>query len=154
MAHQITNLTWAARATSPWPKPRGRRGTKALGLRYERSVAKALGTKVEHNPWFQFRDGTHQGYCSPDLLLEDFPKNMALVLEVKLTNWRSAWDQLELLYLPVLTLALGVRTVIPVVVVKHLSPGVVVAHTLREAIQRRAEHPVLHWLGHSPFPLG
>lgn len=149
MTYHPRGLLWAERSTSPWPKVRSPRGTKALGLQYERTCARAFPS-AEHGAWFRFQDTIRQGYCSPDLLL--IQGNTALVVECKLTNWLEAWDQLHQLYIPVVGLALGVM-VLPVVLVKHVSPGVVITHSLREAIVRRMERPVLHWLGHGPFPL-
>lgn len=162
--YRVRNLIWARRAfQAPYAKPRGQRGTKALGLRFERLVARAATLQcpgLEHGAWFQFQDATlgagqlgagHRGYCSPDLLLVQGPS--ALVVEVKLTDWQGAWEQLQWLYTPVVEMALQTR-VLPVVVVKHVSPGVTIVTTLREAIIRRAERPVLHWLGEGTFPLG
>lgn len=105
---------------------------------------------AEHGPWFQFQDTQLRGFCSPDLLLTQGQNS--LIIECKLANVEEAWAQLSLLYVPVVELALETK-VMAVVVVKYVGPGMLIVTTLREAVARRRERPVLHWLGEGEFPL-
>jgi hypothetical protein len=105
---------------------------------------------VEHNPWFEFEDDNGHGFCSPDLLLVGTKRT--LVLECKLSDGAQGWMQVSGLYAPVLRGVFGME-VVPVVVTRTLRRGSVVAHSLREAVERAAERPVLHYIGHGPFPL-
>jgi hypothetical protein len=144
----IRNLRWAKQAENPWPKSRPR-AAKAVGLRYERKVAKEL-RPAEHNPWYEYEDDNGHGFCSPDLVMPG--KVRTLVMECKLSNWREGWEQVEGLYLPVLKMVFG-QDVVPVVIVRRVSPGCTVAHSLREAVELWRVRPVLLYIGQGPFPL-
>ena len=147
MPRHVQGLRWAIRAECPWPKSRPR-GTKALGLAYERAAARAL-PRAEHNPWFKFEDRHGIGYCSPDLLF--IRDKAALLLECKLTDWEEAWEQLQRLYIPVVGAALGVSA-FPVVLVKHApASGPTIVTTLAEALATAEHRPVLHWIGRGPL---
>lgn len=147
---RVVGLKWAKRiAECPWP-PRRRSpgGSKAAGLRFERVVAKALGTGM-HNPWFEFEDANGIGHCAPDFILS--VEGRLVVMECKLTATWDAWDQLQHLYLPVVGLAAG-ATPIPVEIARAVGPKRVVVDSLAEALRRAEEQPVLHWLGRGRFP--
>ena len=145
---RITGLRWAREATNPWPRSRPR-DAQARGIRFEKVVAKELRPCL-HNPWYEYEDALGHGFCSPDLIA--LGTKRCLVIECKLTNWREGWEQVEGLYLPILKWVFG-REVVPIVVTRRVSPGCVVAHTLREAVERWEDKPVLHYIGHGPFPL-
>ena len=130
--------------------PRSRpRGAKALGLRYERALARAL-PHGRHGPWYEFIDANGPGYCQPDIVL-DMGECM-FVLESKLSNVEQAKAQIEDLYVPVLTAAHRTK-VHGIIVVRHLTPGVdlaLVHDTLQSAMiaaVRGSQLPLLHWLG-------
>jgi hypothetical protein len=145
---QLDGLKWAEASTNPHGKSRPR-GTKAMGLAYERKVAKAL-PKARHNPWFRFCDNSGVHFCSPDLLL--LTPRVAVVIEVKLTDTSEAWAKLLGLYKPVLELVIG-REVLPMVVVKNLRPtSLNVVTSGFAALQEWEKRPVLHWLGVGQFP--
>lgn len=100
--------------------PIGRpRGAKAAGIRYEKALGKALGSFAEHGPWFQFRDKGGFGHCQPDYLIE-LP-SVVVVLECKYTWTLAAYVQIEALYGPVISFALG-KPVIGLQVCKRLLP--------------------------------
>src|SRR5258706_3509947 len=153
----IRGLTYAARCARPDSIPHGRpRGAKAVGLRYEKALAKALPPGFEHGPWFTFKDINGFGYCQPDFLLN--LHNLAVILECKYTWTPVAWGQMELLYVPVLQRALG-KQVIGIQLCKRLVPeaaagcrivsnlgnGLILAHG--------GERVALHWLENTPIAL-
>ena len=117
----IKNLQLATQMTGrPQAIPIGRpRGAKALGVRYEKLVAKQLPS-AKHGIWWSFRDGNGPGYCQTDLLMQI--GNAMVVLEVKYTWLPEAHGQLSQLYVPVVEKATGLRTV-GVVVCKRLVVG-------------------------------
>ena len=130
------------------PKSRPR-GTRAVGLRYERSLGKCLPL-AEHGPWFEFVDKNGAGWCQPDYILSFRPRFM-VVLECKLSWTFDAIEQLDDLYRPVVEKAFGIPS-IGVVVTKNLAnfPGYwKVRPTLEAAIQaaRADQISVWHWLG-------
>ena len=135
--------------TIPQQRPRG---SKAAGLRYERTVAKALPHAV-HSPWYHFIDNNGRGHCNPDLTID--LGDCIAVLECKLTDTWQAYAQIRELYAPVLRLAHQVP-VIGVVVVHNLSPRtdrMLICTSLAEALVRArgGELPLLHWLGSGPI---
>jgi hypothetical protein len=147
MPRHVQDLIWAERAeASPWPRTRSS-GAKALGLQYERKVAKRL-LRAEHNPWFRFQDRNGLGYCSPDFLWKT--DRFRIVMECKLQDALEAWEQLEGLYLPVLREVFP-EPIIPVVMVKYASQGGNFVESVTEAIQGVASKPAVHWIGHGPI---
>ena len=131
------------------PKSRPR-GTKALGLRYERSLAKYL-PGATHGQWIEFADRNGPGFCQPDFLLNFRPRCM-VVLECKLSWTFDAVEQLDNLYRPVVEKVFGLPAV-GVVVTKNLvrfPPGYwKVCSTLGAAIEVAEEEKmsIWHWLG-------
>ena len=107
------------------------------GLRYERSVVKALrglGFTVEHNPWFEYTYGPDWRLCSPDIIVLTDP-HRAFVVEVKLTYTPIATKKLLEVYCPVVQSATG-RVTSPVTIYKHATPQV-----------NQCPHLALQWLG-------
>jgi hypothetical protein len=152
MTRRIRGLISAAKLTTkPACIPTSRaRGVKALGVRYEREVAKALPV-AEAGAWWEFRDRNGPGYCQTDLLV--LGERFVLVLEAKYTYTVDAWRQLLGLYQPVVELALGLP-VIPVQVCRVLTPNARNVTTgLAEAIElAKAEGwATLHWVGGKPL---
>lgn len=151
----ISGLQYAHQCPTPQHAQgvRRPRGAKAHGLRYEKSVAKALPLAA-HGRWFQFLDANGIGTCQTDLLLEF--KDLVVVLEAKYTWTLTGHVQVERLYQPVVAKALG-KPVVGLVICKNLLDEsamgeVMVVHRLMEAIawcQRK--RTVLHWLGEAPF---
>lgn len=141
--------------------PVGRpRGAKLAGLRYERTLAKALPA-AKHGQWFQYMDSTGRvRYCQTDLLLSW--GGDLLVLECKYTWTLEGHRQLETLYVPILRHLCGLRHVAGFVVAKRLTDEVrrsriVVTGDLTVAAKAAREgHRVCwHWLGASvPEVLG
>ena len=106
VTRQINRLSWAKQSPS---RPPGigvtrARGAKAAGVRYERLLAKAV-PKAQAGVWWEFVDSAGHGWCQTDLVL--IGRDGALVLEAKYTATDRAWEQLEGLYLPVVSAALG-----------------------------------------------
>lgn len=135
----------------PFSAPKGKRGTKGLGLRYEKALAKALPKGFTHGQWFQFVDSHGRGWCQPDFF--SLSANTTVLLECKLTNVLEAREQITHLYTPVLEKAFGLP-VTGIVVVRHLSaePELFrVVTTLREAFASSFRIPTLHWLGKGPL---
>lgn len=142
----VRGLVWASPAERPdLPKSRPW-GTKALGLQYERRVAKAL-PRAKHGPWYEFRDEDGRGVCQPDLVL--LLAKLVLVIECKLSDTLAGESQLKDLYLPVCALAHS-RPAFGLVICKHVKPwSTQVCGSLEEALHALSgtSVPRLHWLG-------
>lgn len=139
---------WGGRASRP-------RGAKALGVRYEKALAAAL-PDAKRGQWWEFVDSNGPGWCQTDLMVEG--ERSVLVLEAKYSWVMQGHTQLELLYRPVVELALG-KPLLGVVVCKSLRagmpPDVRVVGDLPSAVElaRQRRRVVLHWLGSGPlFP--
>lgn len=149
----------SAELLSERPKciPHGRaRGAKAAGLRYQRAFGKAIGRSALDGPWFAFRDLNGNGFCQPDFVI-NLP-SIAVVLECKYTWTPEAFAQIELLYKPVLEMALE-KPVFGFQVCKRLIPeaqkcckvtgmlgnGLVLANS--------GTRVALHWLENTPISL-
>lgn len=156
MTRRVQNLVWAKELEA---KPRcipvncPVQGCRALGVRYEKAMAKALPA-AQHGLWWEFFDGNGPGFCQTDLLLVG--PHYALVLEVKYTYTTEAWEQLETLYGPVVEKALE-KEVLGVQVCKII-PGLIgteISASLEESIdaaKRKGLRSVLHWSGLGPLP--
>ena len=158
MAHRkVKGLQWACQlAGRPKIIPLGRpRGVKALGLRYERALARAV-PMAKHGLWFEFLDANGPGFCQPDLVIEG--QEAVLVLEVKLSWVPDGHTQIEELYRPVLA-ACCKKPVYGVQVTRNLRPGmgaVTVVGSLQEAVaEAKAGRLVCwHWLGTEVVSVG
>ena len=147
---EVRGLRWA-RALRGRPSciPVGRaRGIKALGVRYERELAKEL-REAKRGVWFEFEDSKGHGFCQVDFLMAWGPKPpRPLVIEVKHTWTKEAREELERLYLPIVWLASG-REPLGVVICKRLVPEAPWAvHDLESAALCAAP---LHWIGKGPL---
>lgn len=151
----VQGLNWARVCDRPGNLPVSRpRGAKAAGVRYERELARALPA-AKHGQWWEFQDRAGVGHCQTDLILEQ-PWGV-LVLEAKYTWTEVGHGQIERLYKPVLSKALGVP-VFGLVVCKVLTPGVPKASLCRDLAEAadsawRGRQTVLHWIGGSLGPL-
>lgn len=152
MGHRvIRGLVWATKAERPPGFPLRRpRGAKALGLRYEAALARAVPGAL-HGQWWEFCDAAGKGFCQTDLVLEF--EAFTLVLESKYTWTSVGHSQISQLYAPVLELALT-KPVVGIVVCKVLTAGLPPdARVFGElgsalvAARRTAAPVVLHWLG-------
>lgn len=152
------NVQSAERCGEVWPKSKGRTQAQKQGYRYENRVARELlahanrghFTRLEHNPWFSFRDIYGSGNCSPDFLLW-IDQATVIIVEVKLTWVEVAAHKLAELYYPVITEALGVNAW-PLIICRNLGPkSPKPKHSLREAMA--SEFRLLHWaeLGTIPW---
>lgn len=103
---------------SPFGKAPRRSGAKALGLRFQRTVERALPQAL-HGQWLRFRDNNGLGYAQPDILFAT-PEALCIV-ECKLTDTQEADTQIGQLYRPLLA-ALWSGPIHQIVVVKYLSP--------------------------------
>lgn len=145
-------VEWAHQCERPGFAKRPRaRGTKGLGLAYERALARAIPAQwnAQHGQWYVYSAQGKIGYCQPDVLLDASLTELA-VLECKLTNVEEAWEQLGK-YARVLR-ACHDLDILRVVVVKSLSrcpSNAEVVETLMQALTcaRIGRLPVLHWLG-------
>jgi hypothetical protein len=143
---RIIGLEWAMRAENPHRRTRSS-GTKAVGLAYERKLAAKL-PKAEHNPWFMYKDKNGIGYCSPDFIW--LTQSFRIILECKLANWQEAWEQLDELYIPVLSMVFN-EPIIPIVMVKHVQNGCPIVEKITEAVAHARDKPVVHWIGRGPL---
>jgi len=144
------------REATPCPRPAHiphsrPRGVKAVGLRYERAVAKAIPGAI-HNQWFSFVDKNGHGHCCPDIIL-DLGRGI-VVLECKLTDVDEARSQLEWLYKPVLARAYN-KPVRGIVVTRHLTRLTNVTNVVDSLgaalLAPFGSLPTLHWLGRGPL---
>lgn len=158
MGHRvISGLSFAAPCARPAGIPVGRpRGTKRLGIKYEKDFANALGARfpgaVTPGQWFHFVDINGSGYCQTDILLR--LRGEIFLFECKLTDTERARSQLSRLYIPVVErcFALPARGI---TVTRHLSgetqPASVVDQ-LEVALKMAWEGiPTLHWRERNPL---
>ena len=149
-SRKLSHVEWAHECEAPsWARAKRLRGTKALGVSYERKLAKVLPSGTLHGPWFIYRGDSRVGYCQPDFLLRG--KSELAVLEAKLTDVEAAWEQLTHLYAPVLRRCYG-KEILRVVVTRSLArvpASAEVCETLTQALvlARIGRLPVLHWIG-------
>ena len=155
MSRLVQNVTFAAPCLAPlWLKPNRSRGTKALGLAYERALARSVPSAYRGQWWHYIADG-QPGWCQTDFHF--MGRKRIVVLEAKLTDYDGAMEQLLGLYLPVLRVAYPSREISGVVVLKSLRqimPGVAVADSLAQAmrwVEAGGSPPVVHWLGKGPI---
>lgn len=152
-------LRWARPVEKPDFIPVSRpRGSKAAGLRYERSFAKFMAPLgVIHGQWFEFEDASGLRYCQTDLL---FPLSLRLmaIIEVKYTFTTHAYDQLLDLYKPVVEAAYNIPVGL-VVVYKNLRDTNGFGHWLHDDIPTAArwsresgEVGLVHWVGQPVVP--
>jgi hypothetical protein len=151
MTRVIEGLRWAKLLDErPGFIPNSRpRGAKAMGLRYERALAKAMPF-AKRGLWFEFCDGNGLGVCQTDFIIE--LERGVLVLEVKYSWVSEAHLQLEGLYLPVVSMALA-RRARGLVVCKNLTPNMPSDVQVIGNVVEWPEGPsrtVLHW----PFVKG
>lgn len=143
------NITYAAPCLRPaWIRASRPRGTKALGLRYERAFAKARPEAV-HGQWFHYLIDSAPHWCQTDFLF--MGKKKIVVAELKLTDYDGARKQLDDLYVLVLRRAYPEHQIIPLIVLRNVGnvpDGVEICDSLKAAVQ--APRAVLHWLGREP----
>lgn len=148
---QNTQVYWAeSLPTKPAFIPKSRpRGTKALGLSFEKKVAKALPLAI-HGQWFQFKGQSGAlRYCQTDFLW--LLSRTSLIIEVKLTNISEARAKLASLYIPVVEKTYK-KPALGVIIVKSVSKvpiGEKIFSSITEAIDSDVSLPVVHWLGHT-----
>lgn len=91
------------------PKPKRLRGCRAKGITFERRVEKFLKKKLSQGDlrgqfhpgqWIEFEDSKGLGYAQPDFYIVN--SGGVLLLECKLSQTDTAWDQLYGLYKPLL----------------------------------------------------
>lgn len=149
-------ITYAAPCLKPKfiPAPRRLRGTKRLGIAYERALAKAIPAAT-HGQWFEYRHADEPSWCQIDLLLESARR--VVVIEAKLTDLAAARQQLDELYLPVLRVAFPEKSVRGVIALRHVTnvpEGVEIWDKFSEALWAARETgsaPIFHWLGKGPI---
>lgn len=103
---KIKGLKWAELSDyGPFDKSRPRRACMKQGITYEKVVHRAvkrldLGGEVCFQQWIMYADENGLGWARPDIyvLFED----ITLLMEVKLSQNRTAETQLLSLYLPLL----------------------------------------------------
>jgi hypothetical protein len=157
---KVCGLRFATPCERPSCIPIGRpRGVKALGIRYERTVAEALqrtyGTvPVKYGQWFEFHDANGRGYAQVDLLLHIANMDHYVVGECKLTDTEEAWRKLREFYLPIVKMATQ-RPCVGFVVCKNLtraSDPRSVCDSFRTTLLKclNGGSPVWHFLGRGP----
>lgn len=86
------------------PQPRYR-GVKAIGIGYERKIARylkaLLGGRAVHNPWYRFVDADGEGWCCPDIVVLPKDSEPLVIVECKLTATKTCEPKAKGLYLPV-----------------------------------------------------
>lgn len=106
MSYATTAVLEARYSPTPPPflratKPRGR---KRQGVKYEASgqamLAARFGEKYVAAPWIRFHDERGQHWCQPDGLLHT--ASGIVIVEFKYQHTIDAWQQLRLLYEPVI----------------------------------------------------
>jgi hypothetical protein len=129
------------------PRSRGAKGSKAAGLAYERKIGallRALWPHTESGRWFAFEDAVGASLCQPDhfVVLD----GQVLLVECKLSERTSAWDQMHGLYAPVLRHAFGlpVTCVQATKVLRHTSR---VIYDVRAALAAPGSNALWHCLG-------
>jgi len=156
------NLSYAGRSPPVFAKARASRLSpiQALGVRYENrlhkalaGLAKELGTTLESNPWFKFRDDNGTGACSPDALLWLSSHYFGLIVEVKYTWVPTAAPKMQKLYLPVVHRALEPVILRSVIICKNLTPD---SPKPIECLHKSMDGggyatPVYQWLGQGPL---
>ena len=129
------------------------RGAKAAGLRYERSLAKALPAGA-HGIWFEFKDDNGHGFCQTDHLYSFLPDFIAII-EVKYTLVLDAYSKLRDFYIPIVSTAMKCSAV-GVIVARNLIPGlsqVFIDLPSAAYASYAADYPtVLHWRGQNLMP--
>lgn len=137
MHRRIKGLQEVELCENPFGKSPRQSGARALGLRFQRVVERALPAAL-HGQWLRFRDSNGLGYAQPDILAVQsqtlpsicrgqtlfqkiaFPP--LLLIECKLTDTSAADGQMADLYRPLLS-ALWPGPIHQIVVVKYLSPA-------------------------------
>src|SRR5258705_333467 len=119
----IAGLLSASPCTRPNNLPVARlRGTKRMGMKYERDFAKAIQQKYPSatlaGQWFHFRDSNGPGYCQTDILIKLHSE--CILFECKLTDCEKGRSQLSRLYRPVVERCWSLPTRC-MVVARHLS---------------------------------
>lgn len=153
----IAGLLSAAPCDRPGNLPVARlRGTKRMGMKYERDFAKALKAKYPSallvGQWFCFLDDNGNGYCQSDIILK-LPSEV-IIFECKLTDCEKGRSQLSRLYRPVVERCWGLPTRC-MVVTRHLSGETkleLVTDQLAQALAfNREAIPTLHWRERNPL---
>lgn len=148
----IEGLKWAKPCERPqFIRASRPKGLKALGLRFERSVGKALQKhyqEVKSGQWWQYADVNGLGWCQTDHLIN--LSGAVIAVECKLTEAEEGREQLLRLYFPILKHVFE-REVVGVVVLRHLTRETrreLIADGLVSAIRRANSVPMtVQWLG-------
>lgn len=148
MHHQIFALSSCSSLQSrpSFIPPQRGRGTKALGLAYEKKVGKVLRRlfpEVFSGTWFEFLDDRSR-WCQIDHFV--VLPGQVLLVECKLSEKDSAWSQMRDLYTPVL-LSLYHRPVTRVQATKFLRSGRRPINDVREALLCPGGEFLWHHLG-------
>lgn len=139
-------------AARPLPKADG---MKAIGLRYERQVIRALCARNiihEHNPWFEYTTTENMAVhvAVPDAMLF-LDKDSVIVAEIKLKFVPDAMTKLEEIYCPIVSKHMG-KPVRPLIIVKSLTLDTPShSDSISEAL--KCQYPIYHWLGHARIVL-
>lgn len=152
--HRVSGLHYAAPCLRPdfiqKSKPKG---AKALGIRFEKAVAKAIDGNS--GQWFHYIDSEGPGWCQTDVLV--IGQKSVFILECKLTDTPEAVGQLLHLYYPVLREAYRLP-VFGAVVCKNITSKTDLRRlvpSFERAIRlaKLEQIPVLQWDPRRPFPL-
>ncbi len=125
------SLQGACLAKTPeWAKKRkATRGRKRQGILYERKVHSYLQDIYKEvyfpSPWICYIEHGALHYCQPDGLIFDLRAGECTVVEVKYSHTLNAWDQLELLYVPVIKHLLPDWQLSTLEIVKWYDPRVI-----------------------------
>lgn len=133
-----------------WLRPQRRRGAKAAGLAYEKSISDALPARHLKGSWIEFEDAKGQAWCQIDFAVN--VNRTVYVLEAKLTWTAEAHEKLRRLYLPLIRNITGLDAH-GIVICRAITPdtsefGTTIVHSLEAALSAaRAglKAPVLLW---------
>lgn len=85
----------------PRRPPRYKRGLKYEGAFLSFLEQSPLSEYLLRSPWIQFKNEDEWELCQPDFLLVDILEGRVVIGEVKYAHTPRAWEQLILLYEPV-----------------------------------------------------
>lgn len=133
-----------------WLKAQRRRGAKAAGLAYEKSIEAALAPRHVKGQWIEFTDAKGQAWCQIDFAVN--VNRTIYVLEAKLTWTSEAHEKLRRLYLPLIRNITGLDAH-GIVICRAITPetatyGTTIVRSFDEALtaaKNGLRSPVLLW---------
>lgn len=94
---------------NPFPNRKALKGSQGAGIRFQDRIGAILETEIRakrlegrlySDLWLFYEDANGQGYAQPDHFI--LQPERIILLECKLTQVDTAWDQMDGLYVPLL----------------------------------------------------